>query len=73
MLYLNTFLDAGNVWATAGQYNPTRLFRGAGLGVSVVSPLGPIGLDYAYGFDRLDLAGNPDPGWQLHFKLGNFF
>lgn len=73
MLYLNTFLDAGNVWATAGQYNPTRLFRGAGLGVSVVSPLGPIGIDYAYGFDRLDLAGNPDPGWQLHFKLGNFF
>ena len=73
MLYLNTFLDAGNVWATAGQYNPTRLFRGAGLGVSVVSPLGPIGLDYAYGFDRLDLAGDPDPGWQLHFKLGNFF
>ena len=73
MLYLNTFLDAGNVWATAGQFNPTRLFRGAGLGVSVVSPLGPIGLDYAYGFDRVDLAGDPDPGWQLHFKLGNFF
>ena len=73
MLYLNTFLDAGNVWATAGQFNPTRLFRGAGVGVSVVSPLGPIGLDYAYGFDRVDLAGDPDPGWQLHFKLGNFF
>jgi len=73
MLYLNTFLDAGNVWATAGQFNPTRLFRGAGVGLSVVSPLGPIGLDYAYGFDRVDLAGNPDPGWQLHFKLGNFF
>ena len=73
MLYLNTFLDAGNVWATAGQFNPTRLFRGAGVGISIVSPLGPIGLDYAYGFDRVDLAGNPDPGWQLHFKLGNFF
>ena len=73
MLYLNTFFDAGNIWATPGQYNPTRLFRGAGVGVSVVSPLGPLGLDYAYGFDRVDLAGNPNPGWQLHFKLGNFF
>ena len=67
MLYMNTFVDAGNVWATARQYNPTRLFRGAGVGLSIVSPLGPIGLDYAYGFDRAH------PGWQLHFKLGNFF
>ncbi len=72
MFYFNTFLDAGNVWATPGQYNPTRLFRGAGVGVSLISPMGPIGLDYAYGFDRVDLAGNPNPGWQLHFKLGNF-
>ena len=72
-LYLSTFLDAGNVWSRAEQYNPTRLFRGAGMGVSVLSPLGPLGLDYAYGFDRTDIAGNPDPGWQFHFKLGNFF
>ena len=72
-LYLSTFLDAGNVWSRAEQYNPTRLFRGAGMGVSVLSPLGPLGLDYAYGFDRTDRAGNPDPGWQFHFKLGSFF
>ena len=72
-LYLSTFLDAGNVWSRAEQYNPTRLFRGAGMGISVLSPLGPLGLDYAYGFDRTDIAGNPDPGWQFHFKLGNFF
>ena len=25
---------------------------------------GPIGLDYAYGFDKTE------PGWQLHFNLG---
>ncbi len=72
-LYLSTFFDAGNVWATPGQFNPTRLFRGAGLGVAVLSPLGPIGLDYAYGFDRTDINGNPAPGWKLHFKLGNVF
>lgn len=73
MFYLSAFFDAGNVWARAGQYNPTRLFRGAGLGVAIISPLGPIGLDYAYGFDRTDLFGRPDPGWKLHFKLGNLF
>src|SRR5439155_1336799 len=26
MLYLSTFFDAGNVWARAGQFDPTRLF-----------------------------------------------
>ena len=72
-LYLNTFLDAGNVWARPGQFNPTRLFRGAGVGLSVLSPLGPLGLDYAYGFDRTDANGEPAPRWKLHFKLGNFF
>lgn len=72
-LYLNTFFDAGNLWARAGQINPTRLFRGAGVGVSILSPLGPLGLDYAYGFDRVNAFGERDPGWKFHFKLGNFF
>ncbi len=72
-IYVSTFIDAGNVWAKAGQFDPTRLFRGAGFGLSMITPLGPIGLDYAYGFDRVDLSGNPKPGWKLHFKIGNFF
>ena len=73
MLYLSTFLDAGNVWSRAAAYDPTRLFRGAGVGAAIISPLGPIGVDLAYGFDRTDLAGRPKPGWKIHFKLGNFF
>jgi outer membrane protein insertion porin family len=73
MLYLSAFFDAGNVWARPAQYNPTRLFRGAGFGAAVISPLGPLGIDYAYGFDRVDVLGRPAPAWKLHFKLGNFF
>jgi outer membrane protein insertion porin family len=73
MFYLNAFYDAGNLWARAVDWNPTRLFRGAGFGLDVISPLGPLGLDLAYGFDRTDIAGRPAPGWKLHFKLGNFF
>jgi outer membrane protein insertion porin family len=73
MLYLSTFLDAGNVWARPSQFDPTRLFRGAGVGAALISPLGPIGVDLAYGFDRVDAAGRPKPGWKIHFKLGNFF
>lgn len=72
-LYLNTFFDAGNVWGEPQQFNPTRLFRGAGLGLSVLSPLGPLGLDYAYGFDKVDADGNAAPSWKFHFKIGNFF
>jgi outer membrane protein insertion porin family len=73
MFYVNAFYDAGNLWARAVDWNPTRLFRGAGIGVDVISPLGPLGLDFAYGFDRVNALGQPAPGWKLHFKLGNFF
>ncbi len=72
-LYVSTFFDAGNVYRSARQWDPTRLFRGAGFGAAVISPLGPIGIDLGYGFDRVDANGKPNPGWQLHFKLGNFF
>ncbi len=72
-LYVSTFFDAGNVYRSARQWDPTRLFRGAGFGAAVISPLGPIGVDMGYGFDRVDVTGRPNPKWQLHFKLGNFF
>lgn len=72
-VYVNTFLDAANLYREPRQYDPTRLYRGAGFGASFVSPLGPLGLDLAYGFDRVDVEGRPNPGWKLHFRLGNFF
>lgn len=71
--YFSTFLDAGNVWSTPARFNPTHLFRGSGVGLNVLSPLGPIGIDYAYAFDRLDIDGNHAPGWKFHFRLGNIF
>jgi len=72
-LYVDAFFDAGNVYRSARQWDPTRLFRGAGVGAAVISPLGPIGVDLGYGLDKVDALGRPAPGWQLHFKLGNFF
>ena len=72
-IYGSFFYDVGNVWASASDFNPTRLFRGAGFGVAVITPLGPLGLDLGYGFDRLNSLGQPAPGWKLHFKIGNFF
>ncbi len=72
-IYANTFFDAGNLYATPRQFDPTRLYRGAGVGIAIVTPLGPLGVDYAYGFDRLNAQGAYAPGWELHFKLGQIF
>ncbi len=71
--YVDIFYDAGNLWAHPRDFDPTRLFRGAGIGVGTVTPLGQLGLDYAYGFDRVDANGNPAPAFQLHFRLGQIF
>ncbi|HST59275.1 MAG TPA: outer membrane protein assembly factor BamA [Longimicrobium sp.] len=65
-LSVSAFADAGNVFGDVAEFNTARLFRGAGVGATLVTPfLGAIGIDAAYGFDR------PDPGWEIHFKLGN--
>jgi|DewCreStandDraft_5_1066085.scaffolds.fasta_scaffold13263_2 outer membrane protein insertion porin family len=66
-LSVSVFGDAGNLWRDPGQINPLRLFRSLGVGATIVTPFGPLGLDWAYGFDK------PNPGWKLHFKLGNIF
>jgi outer membrane protein insertion porin family len=72
-LYVNTFFEAGNVWRRAREIDPTRLFRSLGIGASVITPFGPLGLDYAYGLDRLDFTGRRAPKWQLHFRFGQIF
>lgn len=72
-LYINAFFEGGNVWNKPREFDPTRLFRSAGFGAATLSPLGPLGVDIGYGFDKIDLTGRPAPGWKLHFKLGQFF
>ena len=64
---LSAFFDAGNLWSGPEDIDLSRLNRGAGFGVQLVTPFGPIGLDYAYGFDKTE------PGWQLHFRMGPNF
>ena len=72
-LFLDAFYDGGNVFARPADFNPTRLFRGVGVGGSVVTPLGPLGIDLGYGLDRVDANGVKAPKWQVHFKFGQFY
>lgn len=72
-LYLDVFYDVGNIWSKPTDFDPTRVFRGAGFGGAVVTPLGPLGVDLGYGFDRRDAAGRKAPKWQVHFKFGQLF
>ncbi len=60
---VSAFADVGNIWNDPADINPSRLYRGIGLGAVIVTPFGPFGLDYAYGFDR------DPPGWKFHFKI----
>ncbi|HUP02024.1 MAG TPA: outer membrane protein assembly factor BamA [Gemmatimonadota bacterium] len=71
-IYASVFYDAGDVFREFGDVTFADLKRGAGVGFSIDLPgLGPLGLDLGYGFDRIDNAGNLDPGWQVHFRFGN--
>ena len=68
------FAEAGNVWESWKRADPFQLRRSVGIGARVFMPMvGIIGFDYGYGYDRVDLYGNPDPKWKLHFVFGRSF
>jgi outer membrane protein insertion porin family len=68
------FFDAGNTWNSFREADMGFLRKGAGVGVRVEVPmLGQMGLDYGYGFDRVDLNGRDADRWQLHFNFGRMF
>lgn len=54
------FVDAGDAWTSA----KPEWKRSAGVGVRWQSPVGPVRLDIAHGFD------NPDQKFMIHFGLG---
>jgi outer membrane protein insertion porin family len=69
-IYLLTFAEAGNVWATMRNADPFGLKRAAGFGVRLMlQPIGLIGFDLGYGFDPVGATG-PANGWQFHFQFG---
>lgn len=63
------FTDAGSVWFSRDPVNGFDLRKTAGLGLRYITPVGPIGLDYAWKLDRRD--GETSAEW--HFTIGAVF
>jgi translocation and assembly module TamA len=58
--WLATFVDYGDAWIETPDWK-----MGAGMGIRWASPVGPVRLDFAWGFDA-----EPGDEFKIHFTLG---
>jgi outer membrane protein insertion porin family len=63
------FVDAGSVWFARDPVNDFDLRETSGLGLRYLTPVGPIGIDYAWKLDRRE--GESAAEW--HFTIGAVF
>jgi len=69
-IYALTFVEGGNNWDDFAAFNPYNMKKSAGIGIRIFMPaFGLMGIDWAYGFDRLDGALD-NSGPQFHFSIG---
>ncbi|MBI5729555.1 MAG: outer membrane protein assembly factor BamA [Ignavibacteriales bacterium] len=72
-IYLLAFAEAGNVYLDIKHTDLFNLKRSVGIGARILlNPIGLIGFDYGYGFDRRSVDGQ-DPQWIFHFQFGKGF
>ena len=68
------FTEAGETWPELTDVDPFDLRRSVGFGARIYMPMiGIIGFDYAYGFDKINSAGEKYGGWHPHFVFGRSF
>ncbi len=76
MMYLIAFAEAGNVWDGFDTADMFDLKRAVGIGGRIIMPpLGMLGLDVGWGFDR-ESVGLPAATWktpEFHFIFGQQF
>lgn len=68
VLRVVAFVDVGNVYGPDHDFDIGSLRRSAGLGIRIVTPIGPIRLDYGF---KLDKKPDESAG-RLGFLLGTF-
>ena len=72
-LYILAFAEAGNVFENFQKTDIFDLRRSVGFGARIlINPIGLIGFDIGYGFDR-KITDGQDPAWLFHFQFGRGF
>jgi outer membrane protein insertion porin family len=67
------FVDGGNVYPRVSDLDLTDLRGSIGTGLRVKSPVGPIRLDIGFKLDRRVIGGKLEPGYAIHFSIGQAF
>lgn len=65
------FYDIGNVWAGSGDIGNGGFKAGAGLGIRIKTPIGPVKLDYGYPLN--DEPGEDTKSGKFHFSISRGF
>jgi len=72
-IYVLAFMEAGNTYLSIAKTDLFDLRRSVGVGARLlINPIGLIGFDFGYGFDRKAVDGQ-DPSWVFHFQFGKGF
>ncbi len=72
-IYVLAFVEAGNTYLNISKTDLFNLRRSVGVGARLlINPIGLIGFDFGYGFDRKIVDGQ-DPSWVFHFQFGKGF
>ena len=67
------FVDGGNVYPRPADLDLSQLLGSVGFGARYRSPVGPIRIDVGFKLKRRVLGGQLEPGYALHFSLGQAF
>jgi outer membrane protein insertion porin family len=68
------FTDVGNVFRRVSDFDLGALRASAGVGVRYKSPIGPVRFDVGFKLNRRELSpGHLEPGYALHFSIGQAF
>jgi len=70
-LKLATFFDTGNVWSKASDFGRGGFKSGAGIGLRVKTPIGPINLDYGYPLN--EEVGEEEQSGKFYFSISRGF
>jgi outer membrane protein insertion porin family len=67
------FIDGGNVFDRATEFDLGELRGSVGFGVRYRSPIGPIRFDIGFKMDRREVGGQLESRRALHFSIGQAF